>query len=118
MGYNAKETDSLYKHIPFYIKLNRGTKQAVGYFYHNTAESVSYTHLTRRYHPGYECKWATNTVVHILENREYTGCLVTVSYTHLDVYKRQDTDRILVSMWQTKRNFVPKFMDRGLSYKR
>ena len=30
----------------------------------------------RRYHPGYECKWATNTVVHILENREYTGCLV------------------------------------------
>ena len=30
MGYNAKETDSLYKHIPFYIKLNRGTKQAVG----------------------------------------------------------------------------------------
>ncbi len=26
--------------------------------------------------PGYECKWATNTVVHILENREYTGCLV------------------------------------------
>ena len=31
---------------------------------------------TRRYHPGYECKWATNTVVHILENREYTGCLV------------------------------------------
>lgn len=37
MGYNAKETDSLYKHIPFYIKLNRGTKQAVGY-YDNTAE--------------------------------------------------------------------------------
>ena len=26
MGYNAKETDSLYKHIPFYIRLNRGTK--------------------------------------------------------------------------------------------
>lgn len=38
MGYNPKETDSLYKHIPFYIKLNRGTKKAVGYFYHNTAE--------------------------------------------------------------------------------
>ena len=32
-------------------------------------DAVSYTHL-------YECKWATNTVVHILENREYTGCLV------------------------------------------
>lgn len=38
MGYNPKETDSLYKHIPFYIKLNRGTKKAVGYFYHNTYE--------------------------------------------------------------------------------
>ena len=35
-----------------------------------------YTGSTRRYHPGYECKWATNTVVHLLENREYTGCLV------------------------------------------
>ena len=30
------------------------------------------TGSTRRYHPGYECKWATNTVVHLLENREYT----------------------------------------------
>ena len=34
------------------------------------------TGSTRRYHPGYECKGATNTVVHLLENREYTGCLV------------------------------------------
>ena len=34
------------------------------------------TGSTRRYHPGHECKWATNTVVHLLENREYTGCLV------------------------------------------
>lgn len=38
MGYDPKETDSLYKHIPFYIKLNRNTKKAVGYFYHNTYE--------------------------------------------------------------------------------
>ena len=38
MGYNAKGDGLLYKHIPFYIRLNRGTKQAVGYFYHNTAE--------------------------------------------------------------------------------
>ena len=38
MGYNPKETDSLYKHIPFYIKLNREHKKAVGYFYHNTYE--------------------------------------------------------------------------------
>lgn len=38
MGYDPKETDSLYKHIPFYIKLNRDSKKAAGYFYHNTYE--------------------------------------------------------------------------------
>lgn len=38
MGYNPGETDSLYKHIPFYIKLNRESHKAVGYFYHNTYE--------------------------------------------------------------------------------
>ncbi len=38
MGYDLRRTDSLYKHIPFYIKLNKETKKAVGYFYHNTAE--------------------------------------------------------------------------------
>ncbi|MCR5395836.1 MAG: DUF4968 domain-containing protein [Lachnospiraceae bacterium] len=38
MGYNPKETDPLYKHIPFYIKLNDSTNRAVGYFYHNTFE--------------------------------------------------------------------------------
>ena len=31
------------------------------------------TGRTRRYHPGYECKWAANTVVHILENPVYEG---------------------------------------------
>ena len=34
------------------------------------------TGSTRRYHPGYECKWATNTIVHILERKEYLGHLV------------------------------------------
>ncbi len=38
MGYNPKETDGLYKHIPFYIKLNSDTKKATGYFYHTTWE--------------------------------------------------------------------------------
>ena len=38
MGYDPKETDSLYKHIPFYIKLNQTTKKATGYFYHSTWE--------------------------------------------------------------------------------
>lgn len=38
MGYNPEETDSLYKHIPFYVKLSGSTKKATGYFYHSTAE--------------------------------------------------------------------------------
>lgn len=36
LGYDARETDPLYKHIPFYVKMNRTTRTAVGYFYHNT----------------------------------------------------------------------------------
>ena len=38
MGYDAEKTDSLYKHIPFFIRLQGETGHAVGYFYHNTAE--------------------------------------------------------------------------------
>ena len=38
MGYNPKKTESLYKHIPFYVRLNEESHIAVGYFYHNTAE--------------------------------------------------------------------------------
>ena len=40
MGYDAEKMDTLYKHIPFYIRLNRETKKAVGLFYHNFFESV------------------------------------------------------------------------------
>ena len=50
------------------------------------------TGSTRRYHPGYECKWATNTVVHILENREYTGCLVNFK-TEKPSYKTKQIGR-------------------------
>ncbi len=38
MGYNPEKTDGLYKHIPFYVRLNEDNHIAVGYFYHNTAE--------------------------------------------------------------------------------
>ncbi len=38
-GYDAEKADTLYKHIPFYIKLDRDTKKAVGVFYHNFYES-------------------------------------------------------------------------------
>ena len=31
------------------------------------------TGSTRRYYPEHPCKWATNTVVHILERKEYLG---------------------------------------------
>ena len=40
MGYDARRSDTLYKHIPFYIQLSRSTKKAVGLFYHNFCESV------------------------------------------------------------------------------
>ena len=40
MGYDAEKADTLYKHIPFYIRLSRSTKKAVGLFYHNFYESV------------------------------------------------------------------------------
>ncbi len=57
MGYDPEETDSLYKHIPFYIKLNRENQKAVGLFYHNTYECVfnmgkeksNYWHYYSRY---------------------------------------------------------------------
>lgn len=40
MGYDARKMDTLYKHIPFYIRLDRATKKAVGLFYNNFTESV------------------------------------------------------------------------------
>ena len=40
LGYEPEFSDPLYKHIPFYIKLNSDTKHAVGFFYNNTFESV------------------------------------------------------------------------------
>ena len=40
MGYDATKMDTLYKHIPFYIRLSRKTQKAVGLFYHNFYESV------------------------------------------------------------------------------
>ena len=40
MGYDPEKTDTLYKHIPFGIRLDRDTKKAVGFFYHNLYESV------------------------------------------------------------------------------
>lgn len=39
LGYDAEQTDTLYKHIPFYIRLSRSTQKAVGIFYHNFYES-------------------------------------------------------------------------------
>ena len=52
---------------------------------------------TRRYHPGYECKWATNTVVHLLENREYTGCLVNFK-----------TEKVSYKVKQSRENPIEK----------
>jgi alpha-glucosidase len=57
MGFDPKSRDSLYKHIPFYIKLNKGNRKATGYFYHNTyacefdmgREHSNYWHKKSRY---------------------------------------------------------------------
>ena len=38
-SYSAINTDTLYKHIPFYIVLSRKTKKALGVFYNNYYES-------------------------------------------------------------------------------
>ncbi len=38
-GYDAWSADTLYKHIPFYIRLDQASKKAVGVFYHNFYES-------------------------------------------------------------------------------
>ena len=61
-----------YTHLDVYKRQRMLTAQKIP-----TPGTLEYrrTGSTRRYHPGYECKWATNTVA--------------VSYTHLDVYKRQ-----------------------------
>ena len=40
MGYHPQKADTLYKHIPFYIRMGRKEKKAVGLFYHNFYESV------------------------------------------------------------------------------
>jgi alpha-glucosidase len=40
MGYDPTKIDTLYKHIPFYIRMNRDTKKAAGLFYNNFYESV------------------------------------------------------------------------------
>lgn len=39
LGYNAETTAPLYKHIPFYIKVNRNDKHAIGLFYNNSYEA-------------------------------------------------------------------------------
>lgn len=40
IGYDPESTSCLYKHIPFYIKINENNKHALGLFYHNTYESI------------------------------------------------------------------------------
>lgn len=48
------------------------------------------TGSTRRYHPGHECRWADNTVAHILERKEYLGHLVNFK-TEKESYKSKRT---------------------------
>ena len=59
MGYDPERTDSLYKHIPFFIRLTESTGKAVGYFYHNTAECSFNMGREKR---NYWHRYATYTV--------------------------------------------------------
>lgn len=55
---------------------------------------------TGHYSPDRPCKWATNTVCHILESEEYTGCLVNFKTTmqsykvHKIIYNDRDRQAI------------------------
>jgi alpha-glucosidase len=40
LGYDSEGTDPLYKHIPFYIKLDKSNNIACGLFYNNSYDSV------------------------------------------------------------------------------
>lgn len=60
MGYDPEETDGLYKHIPFYIKLGRKHKKAVGLFYHNTYECVFDMGKEKSNYWHYYSKYATD----------------------------------------------------------
>ena len=44
----------------------------------------------RRYYPEHACKWATNTVVHVLERREYVGDTVNFKTENMS-YKIKKT---------------------------
>ncbi|MEW9677322.1 TIM-barrel domain-containing protein [Lentibacillus sp. L22] len=40
IGHDPETGDPLYKHIPFYIKLNKNNQHALGLFYHNSYDAV------------------------------------------------------------------------------
>lgn len=40
IGHDPENGDPLYKHIPFYIRINETSKKAVGLFYHNSYDAV------------------------------------------------------------------------------
>ncbi|AJQ26356.1 TIM-barrel domain-containing protein [Pelosinus fermentans] len=40
IGHDPENGDPLYKHIPFYIRINETNKKAAGLFYHNSYDSV------------------------------------------------------------------------------
>jgi len=40
IGQDPEFADPMYKHIPFYIRMNEETKHSLGFFYHNSYDSV------------------------------------------------------------------------------
>ena len=52
MGYDAEKMDTLYKHIPFYIRLDRATAKAVGVYYNDGAGFTAGTYRVEVYADG------------------------------------------------------------------
>lgn len=55
LGYDPEQTDPLYKHIPFYIRLSRETGIACGMFYNNSWQSLFDMGCERS---GYWCRYS------------------------------------------------------------
>lgn len=58
------------------------------------------TGSTRRYYPDYPCKWATNTIIHVLERREYIGDTVNFKTEKVSYKTKQsrlnDEDKVVI----------------------
>ena len=77
-----------------------------------TPGTVEYqrTGSTRRYYPDYPCRWAANTVAHILERREYIGD--TVNFKTEKISYKVKQSRLTPDKEMVFENTHPAIIDR------